>query len=613
MNELSNNIPSRIDRLRELMEHEGITMYMIPDSDPHDSENVGDYFKCREYISGFTGSNGTLIVMRDMAGLWTDGRYFIQAERELEGSGITLFKMGEPDTPTIREFIRSNIHDGDVFAVDGRLITAKAGREYSSIVSDNHAVIRADADLVSDIWTDRPLMSARSVIVIDDGLAGESVPDKIGRVRDKMRENRASAYVLSRLDDIMWLLNIRGRDIECTPVAMSYVYMTLDETCLFLQDAAVTPEAKAHFDRNDINVLPYESFPEYLKKRMPIDGDDENTENTAQFKVMADLKATNYSVYDIIKKYVVDITNPTEEMEAVRNEAQMKHIREVYIRDSAVLTRFLYYVKKAMSRGETPDEYSIAMKLDEMRSQIPSFMELSFPTISAYGANAAMMHYEATEDSHSRLEPEGMYLVDSGGQYLGGTTDVTRTIAVGPVTEEMKRDFTLVAVGMLRLADAVFLEGCTGRNLDILARGELWKRGVDYKCGTGHGVGYMLGVHTGPQGIRYRYAADRAETVLKTGMTVSDEPGVYIEGRYGIRTENILEIRDVCVNSDGHFMGFAHLTYVPIDRDLIDTRYMEPHDIELLNTYHAAVRSNILPLIEDENEREWLIRATEAV
>ncbi|MBQ9334913.1 MAG: aminopeptidase P family protein [Lachnospiraceae bacterium] len=610
---MSDTIPSRIDRLRELMAHEGITMYMIPDSDPHDSEYVGDHFKCREYMSGFTGSNGTLIVMRDMAGLWTDGRYFIQAERELEGSGITLFKMGEPDTPTIREFIRRNIHDGDVFAVDGRMITAKDGREYGETVRDCGGGIRADVDLVSRIWTTRPAMSAEPVTVISDEITGESVQSKISRVRDKMREHRSDAYVLSGLDDIMWLLNIRGRDIECTPVALSYVYMTMDETCLFLQDAAVTPEAKAHFDRNDISVLPYESFHEILKNKMPAEGKAENNGNTGHFRIMADLKATNYSVYDIIRSNVVDITNPTAEMEAVRNEVQMKNIREVYVRDSAVLTRFLYFVKTAMSRGEDLDEYSIAMKLDEMRSHIPGFMELSFPTISAYGANAAMMHYEATEDSHSRLEPEGMYLVDSGGQYLGGTTDVTRTIAVGPVTEEMKRDFTLVAVGMLRLADAVFLEGCTGRNLDILARGELWKRGVDYKCGTGHGVGYMLGVHTGPQGIRYRYVADRAEAVLKTGMTVSDEPGVYIEGRYGIRTENILEIRDVCVNSDGHFMGFAHLTYVPIDRDLIDTRYMEPHDIELLNSYHAAVRSNILPLIEDENEREWLIRATEAV
>lgn len=596
-------IPSRIARLRELMTHEGITMYMIPDSDPHDSEYVGDHFKCREYMSGFTGSNGTLVIRHDMAGLWTDGRYFIQAERELEGSGITLYKMGEPGTPTIREFIRENTHQGDVFALDGRMVTAKDGREYSDIVRDCGGETRAGVDLVGAVWTSRPAMSSEPVIVIPDDIAGESVEDKIARVRDRMHEHRADAYVLSRLDDIMWLMNIRGNDVECTPVALSYVYMTQDEVYLFLQDGARTPEADAHFERSGVTVLGYESFTEFLKKRTAGYGDHGSDED---IRIMADLKSTNYAVYDIIRPHVVDITNPTELMEAVRNETQMNLTREVYIRDSAVLTRFLYYIKTAVSRGEDPDEYSAAMRLDEMRSHIPGFMELSFPTISAYGPNAAMMHYEATRESFSRIKPEGMYLVDSGGQYTGGTTDVTRTIAVGPVSDDMKRDFTLVAVGMLRLADAVFIEGCTGRNLDILARGELWKRGVDYKCGTGHGVGYMLGVHTGPQNIRYRYTPERPETVLKSGMIMSDEPGVYIEGEYGIRTENIIEVVDACDTSDGHFFKFEHLTYVPIDRELIDVRYMDPHDIDLLNAYHASVCDHVMPYMESDEEREWL-------
>ncbi len=599
----TNDIPSRIDLLRELMAHEGITMYMIPDSDPHDSEYVGDHFKCREYMSGFTGSNGTLVIGRDMAGLWTDGRYFIQAARELAGSGITLFKMGEPGTPTIREFIKENTQPGDVFAVDGCMITAKDGSEYCDIVKSCGGEFRADADLVGSVWVSRPAMSAEPVMVIPDDIAGESVQSKIARVRDEMRIHGSDAYVLSGLDDIMWLMNIRGNDVECTPVALSYVYMTMDDVYLFLQNDSLTPEASAHFEHSGVSVLEYESFMEFLKKRTDSSGGSGNGDD---IRIMADLNSTNYAVYDMIGAHVVDITNPTRMMEAVRNEIQMSRTREVYIRDSAVLTRFLHYIKSAVSRGEQLDEYSAAMRLDEMRSHIPGFMERSFPTISAYGPNAAMMHYEATSESYTQLKPEGMYLVDSGGQYMGGTTDVTRTIALGPVTGEMKRDFTLVAVGMLRLADAVFIDGCTGRNLDILARGELWRRGVDYKCGTGHGVGYMLGVHTGPQNIRYRYTAGRPEAVLKTGMTMSDEPGVYIEGEYGIRTENIIEVVDACDTSDGHFMKFEHLTYVPVDRELIDVRYMNAHDREMLNEYHATVCDKIMSYMETEEEREWL-------
>ena len=377
----------------------------------------------------------------------------------------------------------------------------------------------------------------------------------------------------------------------------------MDEVYLFLQNDSLTPEASAHFEHSGVSVLEYESFMEFLKKRTDSSGGSGNGDD---IRIMADLNSTNYAVYDMIGAHVVDITNPTRMMEAVRNEIQMSRTREVYIRDSAVLTRFLHYIKSAVSRGEQLDEYSAAMRLDEMRSHIPGFMELSFPTISAYGPNAAMMHYEATSESYTQLKPEGMYLVDSGGQYMGGTTDVTRTIALGPVTGEMKRDFTLVTVGMLRLADAVFIDGCTGRNLDILARGELWRRGVDYKCGTGHGVGYMLGVHTGPQNIRYRYTAGRPEAVLKTGMTMSDEPGVYIEGEYGIRTENIIEVVDACDTSDGHFMKFEHLTYVPVDRELIDVRYMNAHDREMLNEYHATVCDKIMSYMETEEEREWL-------
>ncbi len=607
------------------MKREGITFYMIFDSDPHDSEYVGDHFMFREYMSGFTGSNGILIVALGSAGLWTDGRYFIQAERELSGSGIDLYRMGERGVPKITEYLKVSLKDGDVLAFDGRLLPAKKGMEYKKIADEAGASLRPDVDAAAVVWTDRPPMPADPLIVIKDDVAGESVPSKLERVRKVMAEHKAGAYVLSHLDDIMWLLNIRGGDVACTPVALSYVYMTADDAHLFIRDSIVTDEAKKHFAAAGVNVHEYDEFMTFMKEEIKtaardsgaIHADDASETNggadkTGAHTVMLDTGSVSYAIYAMITGAGVktaDVINPTNEMEAVRNETQMKLTRDVYIRDSAVLTRFLFGVKEDMKNGEALDEYTLALKLDDMRSKITGFMELSFDTISAYGPNAAMMHYEATEESHAELKHEGMYLVDSGGQYMGGTTDVTRTIALGPVTDEMKRDFTLVCVGMLRLADAVFLEGCTGRNLDILARGELWKRGVDYKCGTGHGVGYMLGVHTGPQNIRYKFNSDMNEAVLKAGMTVSDEPGVYIEGGYGIRTENILEVIDMYDNSDGHFYGFKHLTKVPIDLDLIDASYMEPRDIERLNRYHEDVYDSLFPYMETDDERQKLMEA----
>ena len=610
----TNDIPSRIKQLRELMSREGISMYMVKDSDPHDSEYVGDHFKARRFMTGFTGSNGTLVVTRDEAGLWTDGRYFIQAAGELEGSGITLFRMGEKDVPTIREYIASNLHDKDVLGFDGMTMRAKDGIEYEKIAAKAGAKVNASADLISMIWTDdRPPLSARPVTVIDEALAGESVASKLARVRESVKKAGADAYILSRLDDICYLLNIRGGDVECTPVVLSNLYMTMDETHLFISSETLDDKARDHLSGCGIILHEYDEFMPFMEKTVAGAADNHVT--------AADTAAINYAVYDLIDPDriaskrgeddgFIAMTNPTEEMEAVRNEVQLNNIRSMYIQDSAVLTRFLFAIKNEIASGAALDEYTAAMRLDEMRSRIPGFMELSFPTISAYGSNAAMMHYEATEESYSELKPEGMYLVDSGAQYLGATTDVTRTIALGPVTEDMKRDFTLCCVGMLRLADAVFLEGCTGRNLDILARGPLWKKGTDYKCGTGHGVGYMLGVHTGPQNIRYRYIRDVEEAVLKAGMTLSDEPGVYIEGEYGIRTENILEVKDAFTSSDGHFLRFEHLTWVPLDLDLIDTAYMEPHDIELLNEYHDGVYKRLEPHMKDDKERKQLNAAT---
>ncbi|MCR5594788.1 MAG: aminopeptidase P family protein [Lachnospiraceae bacterium] len=621
VNEINENlIPSRLSRLKDVMHKEGITMYMVPTADPHDSEYVGEHYKFREYLSGFTGSNGTLIVTDKETGLWTDGRYFIQAENELKGSGITLFKMGEKDVPTVKEYIRSNLKKDDVFGIDGRILNTRDGISFEGIVKEREAIMRSDIDLADEVWEGRPKIKSYPVTILGDEITGENTGSRIKRVREKIQKAGADAYILSRLDDICWLMNIRGRDIECNPVVQSYVYMTMDEVHIFILDSALTDEARVYFLSNDICIHPYDEIIPFLKKEISSKKDSAKD----KFKVYADLRAVNYAVYTCIKTagtydetnnrvIIKDKPNPTELMEAVRNETELKNIRETYLRDSAALTRFLFGLKKDIRDGKLIDEYTAAMRLDDMRARLQGFMELSFPTISAYGANAAMMHYEATECDHSDIRPEGMYLVDSGGQYLGGTTDVTRTIALGPVTDEMRRDFTLVCVGMLKLADSVFMEGCTGRNLDILARGALWKYGTDYKCGTGHGVGYILGVHTGPQNIRYRYNERVREEVLKAGMTLSDEPGVYIEGKYGIRTENILEVKDAFENSDGRFLKFEHLTYVPIDLELIDTSYMEKSDVERLNRYHESVREKLYGYMETEEERIWLERATASV
>ncbi len=601
-----NLIPSRIESLRAYMKSEGITMIMIPTSDPHDSEYVGDHYKFREWLTGFTGSNAKVIVTGEEAGLWTDGRYFIQAANELEGSGIILFKEREPGVPTVKEYVKSHISSGDVFAVDGRLITAKEGEDLADILSEAGAEFKVDTDPASAVWEGRPGADPGRIFVLGTELTGVSTADKLSEVRSRMQEMGADIFVLSKLDDICFLADIRGNDIACTPVAYSYMYVTSDEAHIFLYEESVGDDVRVHLEEAGMTVHPYGGFDMFLAER---------ASSMESASVLIDSRSINFTIYKTITDHarrIMDKPNPTTDMESVRNETQLERIREVYVRDSAALTRFLFWMKENVGKEEI-SEYSAALKIDGMRSEIEGFIELSFDTISAYGSNAAMMHYEATPENFAIVKPEGMYLVDSGGQYMGGTTDVTRTIAVGKVTDEMRRSFTLVCIGMLRLADAVFLEGCTGRNLDILAREPLWRRMTDYKCGTGHGVGFMLGVHTGPENIRSKFVEGMREAPLKAGMTLSDEPGVYIEGEYGIRTENILEVKDAGTSADGHFLKFEHLTWVPIDLELIDTSYMEPTDIELLNRYHEGVYSHIAPFMEDERELEWLKNATKSV
>lgn len=597
-------IKERLQKLRQSMKENGIDYYMMPTSDFHNSEYAADFFKVREYFCGFDGSNGTLLVSDSAAGLWTDGRYFIQAENQLKGTGVTLFKMLEPGVPTLTGYLEENMKEGETLGFDGRVVSAGIGEELEKKLTKKKVKLRIDLDLAKEIWTDRPLLPCHDIYVLSDELCGRSFKEKLEAVREKMREYDTTCYVLSKLDDIMWLLNIRGNDVECNPVALAYAVITQSEFTLFVQEKELTDEVRDYCARQDVILRGYDELISYIDD-LKLSGNvlcDKRNTNYLTFKVLFE-KAENFGVK------LKNFRDPTEDMKAGKNDIELRNIREVYLRDSAKLTEFIFWVKNNV--GKIPmTEYSAAMKLDSMRAELPGFIELSFPTISAYNANAAMAHYEATAECCEEVKAQGMLLVDSGGTYMGGTTDVTRTIVVGEISDEIKRHYTLTVVGMLRLAGASFLEGCTGKNLDILARGPLWNIGIDYKHGTGHGIGYILNVHEGPQNIRWRFTPGQIEAPLAQGMIVSDEPGVYIEGSHGIRVENILEVVAGESGEYGQFLHFDHLTWVPIDLEAIDTRYMDESDIRALNDYHRNVYENISPLIEDADVMEWLKKAT---
>jgi Xaa-Pro aminopeptidase len=589
-----NVFKKRIEDLQKLLKAEGVDYYIVPTSDFHSSEYVNAYFKMRAFLSGFTGSAGTLIVSANEAGLWTDGRYFVQAANQLEGSGIVLYKMAEENVPTVKEYLEQNVKEGQTVGFDGRVVGAALGTELEEIFEGKNIKIKYDKDIADSLWTDRPELPCSKLWIVSDESCGMSVSEKLAKVREAMadttkKKEAAEHLLMSKLDDIMWLYNIRANDVACNPVALSYTFISMDEAVIFVQEKALTDEAIAHFKANNVTVKDYSEIVDYIKT-CPLKG-----------KVWCAKNNISYILYKLMadRAELVTDDNPTEILKAVKTDKELEHIREAYIKDSAVLTKFLFWMKE--NAGKVPmDELSVAKKLNSMRAEIPEFLDISFDTISAYKSNAAMAHYAATPENTAKIEADGFYLVDSGGQYTGGTTDVTRTIVLGAITEEMKKHFTLVACSMLRLADTKFLHGCTGRNLDIIARGPLWDNDLDYKHGTGHGIGYILNVHEGPHSLRWQYKQELKEIEFEAGMIVSDEPGMYVAGSHGIRTENIVEVINEHKNEYGQFMGFRHLTYVPIDLDAIDTKYMEPSDIKKLNEYHKQVFEKLSPFFEGE-------------
>lgn len=600
----SESVVKRLNALKTRMKEKNMDYYLIPTGDYHSSEYVSGYFKVREFFSGFTGSNGTLLVGKNETCLWTDGRYFIQAEKELDGTGIFLQKMGEKGVPTIGEYLKSHVNEGEIIGFDGKVVTAAFGRKLEQTLEDKNVIFSYEEDLADALWIDRPSFLQNEILMPSDELFGKSTLEKLKDVKAKMADASASALILSKLDDIMWLFNIRGKDVECNPVAFSFAIITMEKVYLFVGETVISEELLTKAKKEDFIIKPYDTFLECLK-----------TLDLGE-KIWLCENSSPYAVYKSFEKDRLYLhQNPTELMKAIKNETELSNLREFYLLDSVAVTKFIYKMKKERERiaqGKHMTEYDAMLLMDSLREEIAGFLDKSFTTISAYGENAAMMHYEATKEECAVLKNEGMLLVDSGGQYLGATTDVTRTIAMGSVTEEMKVHFTKVAQGMLALANAKFMYGCTGRNVDILARGPLWEIGIDYKCGTGHGVGYILNVHEGPQNIRYRYIEGAVEAVLEEGMLVTDEPGVYLQGKYGIRTENVLLVQKDFENEDGQFMKFEMLTFVPIDLELIDAKNLDERTKDYLNEYHRQVYEKISPYLTEE-EKSWLKENTKNV
>lgn len=588
--------------LRDEMKKRGIDAYVIPTADFHESEYVGEYFKARPFICGFTGSAGTAVVTADKAGLWTDGRYFIQAAAQLEGSGFELYKMGEEGVPTIPEFLKAELAEGAVLGFDGRVINSSLAESYKEIMDEKKGSLYVTEDLVNLVWENRPELPGTKAWILTEEYSGESTVSKIGRIREEMKKVEADYHLISSLYDNAWILNLRADDIANVPVFLSFLLIGMEETILFLQEKALNDEVKAYLDENQIQVRSYWDVYEAVS---------ELPQNSA---VLLDKKLVNYRIVSSIPEgvKVINHENPSEMMKAIKNETELKNTRIAHLRDGVAITKFMYWLKKNVGKLDM-DEYTVSKYLDSLRAGQEHFLDLSFQDICAYGPNAAMMHYSAGKDSAAKVKPEGMLLIDSGGHYLEGTTDITRTFVLGPITDKMKLHFTTVVRCNMALANVKFLYGCAGLNMDVVCRGPLWEMGIDYRCGTGHGVGHILNVHEGPNGFRWKIVPERKDSgTFEEGMITTDEPGVYLENEYGIRIENEL----ICVkdekNEYGQFMRFENITYCPIDLDGIDPDELSKREKKQLNDYHKMVYEKLSPFMTEE-EDEWLKEYTRAI
>lgn len=594
-------IKQKLNALRILMKEKKIDAYLVPTDDFHGSEYVGDYFKCRKYITGFTGSAGTAIITQDMAGLWTDGRYFIQAADQLRDTTIELFKSGEPGVPTVHQFLNDKLQEGMCLGFDGRTVSAREAEELQELLQEKHITFSVNDDLIGEIWEDRPVLSCEPVMELDIRWTGKSRADKIAEIREQMKAKEADTFILTSLDDIAWLLNIRGNDIHCCPVVLSYLVMMANELRLYADAAAFSEEIRSNLEADGVKIYPYDDVYSYVQS---ISSDK---------KVLLSRANVNSRLVSNIPSEVTILDEPNLTLlpKAVKNETEMENERIAHIKDGVAVTKFIHWLKKNVTRTNIT-ELSTAEKLYQFRSEQEHFLGESFDPIIAYGTHAAIVHYSATEATDIPLEARGMVLADTGGHYLEGTTDITRTIVLGPVTAKEKKFFTAVLRGNLNLAAAKFKYGCTGLNLDYLARGPLWELGEDYNHGTGHGVGYLLNVHEGPNSFRWKNLPGNPAPVLEEGMITSDEPGYYLENEFGIRHENLVLCKKAEKTSFGQFMCFEPLTMVPFDLEGINPEEMTERERKLLNDYHQKVYTTISPYL-DEEEKEWLKQATREI
>lgn len=593
---MNSTINNRIAALRAHIAQEQIQAFIIPSTDPHLSEYVAPHWQSREWISGFTGSAGTVVVTAKDAGLWTDSRYFLQAARQLEGTCITLYKEMLPETPNIPEFLSAHLQEGDCVGIDGKMFSAEEVEHLQKELKKSGICIKSIADPMQLLWTDRPAMPLAPAFVYDTKYAGMSFTEKLPAVRQAMEATGADSLLLSALDEIAWLLNIRGNDVHCNPVVVSYLLIEKDKVNYFVQPQKVTPELAEYFSANGISVHPYEEIGDYL-----------NSFNA--HSILMNPAKTNYAIYSAIRPgcLIINGASPVALLKAIRNKQEIAGIHAAMQRDGVALVKFLKWLDEAVPAGKET-EISVDKKLHTFRAAQPLYMGESFDTIAGYKEHGAIVHYEATPETDVTLKPEGFLLLDSGAQYLDGTTDITRTIALGPLTEEEKTDYTLILKGHIALAMAVFPEGTRGAQLDVLARMPIWKERMNYLHGTGHGVGHFLNVHEGPQSIRM----NENPVALQPGMVTSNEPGVYKAGSHGIRTENLVLTVPAGEGMFGKYLKFETLTLCPICRKGIIKELLTAEEIGWLDDYHRTVYEKLSPDLNND-EREWLKEACKAV
>ena len=582
-------INKRIKEARKVMGKYKVDAYIVTSSDYHQSEYIDDYFKGREYLSGFTGSAGVLVIFKDEACLWTDGRYYIQAEKQLKGSEIKLFKQGNLGVPTYKEYIVSKLAENSKIGIDAKILLSS---DINEILSKKKYKI-IDFDLLAEVWDKRKALPNEKIFILEDKYTGKAYKEKIKEIRKVLKEKGVDYNIISSLDDIAWIYNFRGDDVQHNPVALSFTVISEKKASLYINKNKLNEEAKKYFKDNKVEVKEYFEFFEDIKK--------------LKGNILVDFNKISYAIYEAISKNtVINSMNPSTYLKAHKNKIEIANTKDIHIQDGVAMVKFMYWLKNNYKK-ENITEFSAEEKINSLREKIEGYIDLSFSTISAFGKNAAMMHYSAPEKKSAKIE-DGVYLLDSGGTYLKGTTDITRTFFLGKVGKQEKIDNTLVLKGMLALSRAKFLFGATGTNLDILARQFLWNVGIDYKCGTGHGVGHILNVHEGPHGIRFQYNPQR----LEVGMIVTNEPGAYIEGSHGIRIENELLVKEFCETEHGKFLEFETITYAPIDLDGIVKTLLTKEEKQQLNEYHSEVYEKLSPYL-NKKEKEFLKEYTKSI